>query len=171
VIGVTWAGTRPLAAKGPPTWRSWWWLPRSAALPWSSTTIWSTWSSPSGLVGDAAFSGLQQVGGERLASVGVEMGGGFVEDKQCRVGGKRAGQREALPFAAGNGRPVGADLSIPAVGEGSDPGQQPGAGRGGLELLADSGGAGEPEVVADGGVEQMGVLWHPPMMDRTSSAA
>jgi hypothetical protein len=69
----------------------------SATWPWSSTTIWFDLVEPVGLVGDeqdgAAFGGLQQVGG------------GFVEDQQRRVDKKRAGQREALPFAAGTASP------------------------------------------------------------------
>src|SRR5262249_12049421 len=66
--------------------------------------------------------------------------------------------RETLPFAAGDGGPVGADSGIPALGEGLDPGQQPGAGRGGLKLLVAGAGAGQPQVVADGRIEQVRVL-------------
>ena len=80
---------------------------------------------PVRFVGDekdgAAFCGLQQIRGERLASIWVEVSGGLVDDQQRRVGEKRAGQREALPFAPGYGRPVGADSGIPALGERSDP--------------------------------------------------
>ena len=115
---------------------------------------------PIGLVGDeqdgAALGGLEQVGGQCLAGVWVEVGGGFVEDQQRRVGEKRTSQRQALPFAAGDGRPVGADPGVPAAGEGCDPRQQPGASGGGLELLVGGAGPGEPQVVADGGVEQVG---------------
>ena len=55
---------------------------------------------PVGLVGDeqdgAAFGGLQQIGGQRLAGVAVGVGGGFVDDQQRRVGEERAGQREGI---------------------------------------------------------------------------
>ena len=53
---------------------------------------------------------------------------------------------------------MGADSGIPALGEGLDPGQQPGAGRGRLELVVGGAGAGQPQVVADGGIEQVRVL-------------
>jgi hypothetical protein len=99
-----------------------------------------------GFVGDeqdsAAFGGVQQVGGERPAAVRVEVGGGFIENEQRRAGEERAGQRQALPFAAGDGCPAGSNWGVPALGQGSDPGQQPGAGRGGLELLVGGTGAG-----------------------------
>ena len=52
--------------------------------------------------------GVQQVGGERPAGGRVQVGGGLVEDQQGGVGEERASQGEALPFAAGDGRPVGA---------------------------------------------------------------
>jgi len=71
----------------------------------------------------AAFGGVQQVRGERLAAVRVDVGSWLVEDEQRGVGEERARQRQALPFAARNGRPVGTDRRIPALGEGSDPGQ------------------------------------------------
>ena len=48
-----------------------------------------------------ALGGVQQVRGERLAAVRVEVGGGLVEDEQGRVGEKGAGQREALPLTGG----------------------------------------------------------------------
>src|SRR5215469_16514062 len=76
---------------------------------------------PVALVGDeqdgAALGGLQQVRGERLASLRVEVGGGLVEYQESRVGEEGAGEREALPLAAGNGGPVGADRGIPALGQ------------------------------------------------------
>ena len=90
----------------------------------------------------AAFGGVQQVRGEGLAGGRVQVGGGLVEDQQRGVGEEGAGQREALPFAAGDGGPAGADGGGPAAGEGGDPGQQPGAGRGGLEFLAGGAGTG-----------------------------
>jgi hypothetical protein len=47
------------------------------------------------LVGDeqdcAPFSGVQQVGGKRPAAVRVKVGGGLIEDQQCRVGQERTG--------------------------------------------------------------------------------
>jgi hypothetical protein len=49
----------------------------SATRPWSSTTIWSTWSSPSGWrVMNRTVrpsGGLEQVGGQRLAGLWVEV--------------------------------------------------------------------------------------------------
>ena len=55
---------------------------------------------PVGFVGDeqhgAALGGLHQVRGERPAAVRVEVGGGFVDDQQRRVGEERAGQREGI---------------------------------------------------------------------------
>ena len=146
----------------------------SATWPWSSTTIWFDLVEPVGLVGDeqdgAAFGGLQQVGGQRLVGVWVQVGGGFVEDQQRRVNKKRAGQREALPFAAGTASPwVPTGVSQPW---GSDLIQGSSRARGGgLDLLVGSGGAGEPQVVADGGVEQVGVLRASADADRMSSAA
>src|SRR5215470_5876215 len=106
----------------------------------------------------AAFGGLQQVRGKRPAAVGVEVGGGLVEDQQRRVGKKGAGQCKALPLAAGDGCAVGADGGVPAFGQRCDPGQQPGARGGGLKFFVGGIGAGQPQVVADGGIEQVGVL-------------
>ena len=117
---------------------------------------------PVTLVGDeqdgAALGGLQQVRGERPAGFRVEVGGGLVEDQQRRAGEERAGQREALPFAAGNGCTVGADRGIQAPGKRPDPGQQPGARGGGFQFFVGGAGAGQPQVVAEGGVEQVRVL-------------
>ena len=74
---------------------------------------------PIAFVGDeqdgTALGGAQQVGGEGPAAGRVQVGGGLVEDQQRRVGKERAGQREALPFAAGDGCPVGADRGVPAA--------------------------------------------------------
>ncbi len=64
-----------------------------------------------------ALGGVQQVGGERPAVGRVQVGGGLVEDQQRRVGQERAGQRQPLPFAAGDGGPVGADRGVPAPGQ------------------------------------------------------
>jgi hypothetical protein len=68
---------------------------------------------PVEFVGDeqdrTVLGGVQQVRGERLAAAGVQVGGGLIENQQRRVGQERAGQRQALPFTAGKGRPVGTD--------------------------------------------------------------
>ena len=125
-----------------------------ATLPWSSTMISSTWSSPSSSwvmsrVARPAVSG-QQVGGQRGAGFGVQVGGRLVEDQHGRVGEQRPGQREPLPFAAGHGGPVRADRGVPAPRKRIDPGQQPGPGRGGRQLVVGGAGPGQPQVVADG---------------------
>jgi hypothetical protein len=78
---------------------------------------------PIGFVGDeqdgTAFGGVQQVRGERPAGVRVEVGGGLVEDQQRGVGEERAGQRQALPFAASRRRPRGCRPGYPSPGEGT----------------------------------------------------
>ena len=45
----------------------------------------------------------------------VDGGGGVVEDEDARVGEQRAGQRDALALAAGQGEPLLADDGVVAV--------------------------------------------------------
>ena len=64
-----------------------------------------------------AFRGPQQVGGERPAGSRVKVAGRLIEYQQRRIGKEGSGQREPLPLAAGNRRSVGADGSVPALGQ------------------------------------------------------
>lgn len=90
--------------------------------------------------------------------LGVDGGGGVVEEEEPGVGEDRPGQRDALALAAGEGEAVLADLGVVALGQlGDEPVGLGGAG-GGLDLLL--GGVREAvgDVGADGVGEEEGVL-------------
>lgn len=121
--------------------------------------------------GGAACGEGEQVGGQSSAGFGIEMRGGFVEDQHGWVCEQGTGQREPLPFAAGEGRAVLADRGVPARGKRLDPGQEPGRRGGGGQFAAGGGGPGQFQVVADAGVENMRILRAPADDGRTGSAA
>ncbi|MDQ0684004.1 hypothetical protein QFZ56_002967 [Streptomyces achromogenes] len=88
----------------------------------------------------------------------VHGGGGVVEDQQARVREDRAGERDALALAAGEGEAVLADLRVVAGRElGDEPVGLGGAG-GLLDLLLGGVGAAVGDVGADGVGEEEGVL-------------
>src|SRR5579863_266683 len=105
-----------------------------------------------------AFGGPQQVGGERPAGGRVQVAGGLVKYQQPRAGQECPGQRQPLSLAAGHGRSAGADGGVPSPGQRGDPRQQPGAAGGGRQLLVGGLWPGQPQVVADGGGEQVRIL-------------
>src|SRR5690349_12387681 len=105
--------------------------------------MWSTWSSPS------------------VSWVMSRTERSWVACSRSAVSARRAGRRRRRRSAAGGGAPAGADRGSPAAGKGPDPGQQPGTGRGVLELPVGGAGPGQGQVVADGGVEQVRVLRAP----------
>jgi hypothetical protein len=60
---------------------------------------------------------LEQVGGEGVARVRVQVGGGLVEDEQRRVREQCPRQGEPLPLAARHGRPARPHGGLEALGE------------------------------------------------------
>lgn len=65
-----------------------------------------------------AGGGVFAQGGEHaLLALGVEVGGGFVEEQDRAVGGQNAGEGEALALAEGQAGAVLTDDGVPAVGE------------------------------------------------------
>ena len=85
---------------------------------------------------------------------GIDRGGGFVEDQDARVDQQRAGDRDALAFAAGEGLAALADEGIVAVGQLQDEFVGVG-GAGGVDNLLPRGvGAAVGDVLGDGAVEQ-----------------
>ena len=55
-----------------------------------------------------------------VLAVGVERGGGLVEDDDRRVAQQRAGDADALALAAGQAGALGAELGVVAVGQALD---------------------------------------------------
>jgi hypothetical protein len=106
----------------------------------------------------ATLGGGQQVVGERRRGLRFEVGGGLVEVEHREVGQQRAGQGQPLALAARDPCALLADQCVPAVGQRADPVEDAGAGGGRLQRGGGRGRAGQPEVLADGGVEQVGVL-------------
>lgn len=87
-----------------------------------------------------------------VLDAGVHGGGGVVEEEQPGVGEDRAGERDALALAAGEGQPVFADLGGVPVGQlGDEPVGLGGAG-GRLDLLV----GGVRDAVRDVGADRVG---------------
>src|SRR6266542_2732990 len=108
--------------------------------------------------GRAAGRDREQVSGEGSAGCWVEVGGGLIEHEHGRIREQGPGQGEPLAFTAGQGRAVRADAGIPALRQGTDPWQQPGAsGRRG-QLVVGCAGPGHAEIVTDGGIEDVRIL-------------
>ncbi len=96
--------------------------------------------------------------GEGVGGGQVEVFGGLVQDQHGEVGEEGAGECEPLALAAGEPGAVFADLGVQAVGQRVHPLQQPGSGERGAQGGVVGGGVGEPEVLAQGAVEEVGVL-------------
>src|SRR5215217_2214831 len=117
-------------------------------------------------VGDDQAGPALQGGGQRLLDVdlglGVEVGGGLVEDDDGRVGQQQPGDGQALLLAAG--QPVAAlpDHRLPALGQALDQVQDPGGATGVLDLLQGRVRPGVAQVGQDGVVEQVRVLGDQP---------
>ena len=105
-----------------------------------------------------ATGGGEQVGGEPPADGRIQVGGGLVEDEEVGVGEQGAGEGEPLPLSSGQGEAIGSDDGVPAVGERLDPRQESGPVRGRRQLAVGGAGTGEPEVLPDRGVQQVGLL-------------
>ena len=89
----------------------------------------------------------------------VEVLGGLVEHEHGEVGEQRAGQRQPLPLAAGEPRPVLADEGVEPVGQRRRP--SPAAGPARARRRSSSSVAlrpGEPQVLPHGAVEEVRVL-------------
>ncbi len=105
-----------------------------------------------------------QEGAERpdhqLAGVGIEAGGGLVEDQEGRLADERAGDRDALALAAGEVRPSLAEQRVVPRREFGN--EVVGVGQLGCGDNLIPGGVGDavPDVVRDGATEEDGVLEH-----------
>src|SRR6266540_1325421 len=88
----------------------------------------------------------------------VEVGGGLVQDQYREPGQHGTGQRETLALAARDPRALLSHGRVPSVGQAADPLQHPGSAGRRLQLGVAGVWAGQAQVLADGGVEQVGVL-------------
>ena len=106
----------------------------------------------------ASASRRGQVRHERPGGGLVEVLGRLVEDQQADVGQERAGKGQALALAAGQARPVLPDRGLEAGRERAHPVEEAGRREGRLERRGAGAGPGEPEVVGERAVEDVGVL-------------
>src|SRR5215218_10764694 len=117
-------------------------------------------------VGDDQAGPAGQGGGQGLLDVdlglGVEVGGGLVEDDDGRVGQQQPGDGQALLLAAGQPVAALADHRLPALGQALDQVQDPGRPAGVLDLLQGGVRPGVAQVGQDGVVEQVRVLGDQP---------
>lgn len=90
----------------------------------------------------------QHVAEQSAAGSGIEMGRGFIEYQQIRIGEQSPGYGQPLALAAGQRGPVGADRGVPAQRQRLDPVQQPDPGRGLGQLLVGGPRPGQAKVVA-----------------------
>ena len=95
---------------------------------------------------------------DALLGGGVHRGGGVVEHEHARVGEQRAGDRDALALAAGDGQAALADLGLVALGQAAHEVVRLGAAGGRFDLLDRGLGAGVGDVLGDGRGEQEGVV-------------
>ena len=101
---------------------------------------------------------LAQPGLDRRLGGRVDRGGGVVEDQDPRVGEQRAGDRDPLALAAGEGQAALADPGLVAVGQFADEGVGLGAARRRFDLLAGRVDAGVGDVLGDAGGEEEAVV-------------
>ena len=109
--------------------------------------------------GAAAGQGLEGLL-NRLFAFGVDVAGGLVEDQDRRIVEDRPGDREALPFAAGETRAALAEPGVVAERRVED--ELVGLGRfgGGDRLLGRAGGQAVNQIVPDRAAEQERLLQH-----------
>src|SRR5829696_1840665 len=113
-------------------------------------------------VGDDQAGPALEGGGQGLLDVdlglGVEVGGGLVEDDDGRVGQQQPGDGQALLLPARQPVAALADHRLPPLGQALDQVQDPGRPAGVLDLLQGGVGPGVAQVGPDGVVEQVRVL-------------
>ena len=154
-------------AYAPPRARSAVCVPRSTTRPRSYTRIEVGAQDRREAMGDrqcraAAHRGLDRALDEPLAD-GVERARGLVEDEDARVLQQDARQRDALLLATRELVAAFADHRvIAAAGQLADAVMHRRQARGGLELSVGGVGLGIGQVLADRGVEQIGLLGHEP---------
>ena len=106
----------------------------------------------------AGRAGGDQCGGQHLVGGGgVEPLGRLVEHEHVRAQEQRPGQRESLPLAAGELAAVLADHGVPAGRLGPHPVEEARGGGRDRQVVVVRVRAGEQQVVADGGMEDVGL--------------
>ena len=100
----------------------------------------------------------QQVGDDRIRRGRVEVLAGLVEDEQGEVGEQGPGDRQALALAARHPRAALADLRAQPRRQSLRPVEQPHSGEGRAQLIGARLAPGQPEVLLERAVEDMGVL-------------
>ena len=108
--------------------------------------------------GGAALHEVAEAVLDHRFGLGVERAGGLVEDEDARVGEDGAGDGEALALAAGELDAALADDGVVAFGEALGELVDAGDAAGLQELLLGGVGAREEDVLADGAVEEEGLL-------------
>ncbi len=156
-----WRPARRSARPGPPAPRN---CPRSTTRPLSNTRI----SSASRIVLSRwammkvvrpLHQRLHRPRDPRLGRR-VERAGGLVEDQDRRVLQQGAGDRQALPLTAGEGRAALADDGVVALRLTDDELVRVGQAAGALDLLVGRLRPADPQVLADRAVEQHALLEH-----------
>ena len=100
----------------------------------------------------------QQVGGQGVGGVGVEVLRRLVEHEDGEVGQERPRDGHALALAAREARPHGTHLGAQALGEAGEPLAQPDADQDGGQLVVGGGATADPEVLGQRRVEEVGAL-------------
>ena len=112
--------------------------------------------------GRAARSRREDVGGERVGSLGVEMLTRLVEHHDRKIGEQPPGERQALPLASRQTGAVCAHTGVQVLGEGLDPIEEAYPGKDAAYLVIFGVRAGEQEVFAQRGVEHVRPLLDQP---------
>ncbi|MCY1237054.1 hypothetical protein D9M72_497350 [compost metagenome] len=99
------------------------------------------------------------------ARLGVEVRGGFVQQDHIGPGHERPGNGKPLTLPAAQERAAGPDPGVGAMFQPAQQGVQPHGGQGGSHVLSVIAGrafrAAQHEVAADGGIEEVRLLWTP----------
>ena len=151
-----------MAVKMPRWARSWSKLPCSTMRPLSRTRMLVHGAEGGEAVGDAddgavfgeVVDGFLDFG----LGLGIERGGGFVEDEDGGVADEGAGDGDALALAAGEALAAFAEGGVVALREGLDEVVGVGFAGGGDDFLARGADFAEGDVFGDGGVEEEDVL-------------